>query len=110
MLDERLQPLRPLGRSVFKEIPQRMGFPRGDHSREATLFDRRGIEQLGVAHTIGEHDAIAVSIEAVILELLVGLRPLRTRLQRAIGQQSVHESVPHGGELDEAALPRRRRT
>ena len=51
---------------------QRMLVDRSDDPRELAIFDPGGIEQLDVADSIGEDNALAVPVKAVIDKRLVG--------------------------------------
>ena len=78
---------------------------RGDDPRELAVLDPGGVEQLDVADPVGEDDPLAVPVEPVVDERLVGLLALGPGQGRAVQDQAVHEAVADGRELDEPAAP-----
>ena len=66
--------LRPLGRPTAMSTGRAAGAVAGRHGpRELAVLDPGRVEELEVADPIGEDDALAVPVEAVIHERLLGL-------------------------------------
>ena len=66
---------------------------RGDDPRELAVLDPGGVEHLDVADPVGEDDPLAVPVEAVVDERLVGLLAFGPGQRGAVHDQAVEEAV-----------------